>query len=100
MRKPPPIWGPSAPTKKKQKAVFVPAKLRKSKSELEETALKRIRARPGCRGAAAVALTLDDDGEWSFELADAGSADSETVRRAAIAVGHQMHDEFDLATNS
>ena len=75
------------------------AKLKKSKSELEEIALKRIRARPGCRGAGTVVLTLDDDGEWSFEVSNAGSADAETVRRAAIAVGHAMHDEFDLATD-
>jgi hypothetical protein len=44
-------------------------------------------------------LTLDDDGEWSFEVSDAGSADPDTVRRAAITVGHAMHDEFDLATD-
>ena len=45
-------------------------------------------------------LTLDDDGEWSFEVSDAGSADADHVRRVAIAVGHSMHDEFDLTTNS
>ena len=72
----------------------------KSKGELEDLALKRIRAWPGCRGAVRVALTLDDDGEWSFDVSDAGSADAENVRRAAIAVGHAMHDEFDLATDS
>jgi hypothetical protein len=43
---------------------------------------------------------LDDDGEWGFELSDAGSADSETARSAAIAVGHAMHDEFDLVTDT
>ena len=75
------------------------ARVNKSKGELEEIALKRIRAWPGCRGAGRIALTLDDDGEWTFEVPDAGSADAETVRRAAIAVGHAMHDEFDLATN-
>lgn len=74
------------------------AKLIKSKSELEEIALKRVRGWPGCRGAARVALTLDDDGEWSFEVSDAGSADG-TVRRAAISIGHTLHDEFDLATD-
>jgi hypothetical protein len=47
-----------------------------------------------------VVLTLDDDGEWSFEVSDPGSADAETVRRVAIAVSHKMHDEFDLATDS
>jgi hypothetical protein len=72
----------------------------RSKDELEEIALKRIRARPGCRGVSAIALTLDDDGEWGFELSDAGSADSETARGAAIAVGHAMHDEFDLVTDT
>jgi hypothetical protein len=78
----------------------VQGKLNKSKGELEDIALKRIRAWPGCRGAARIALTLDDDGEWSFEVSDAGSADAETVHRAAIAVGHTMHDEIDLATDS
>jgi hypothetical protein len=75
------------------------AKLMKSKSELEEIALKRTRGWPGCRGASILVLTLDDDGEWSFEVSDAGSADPDTVRRAAISVGHAMHDEFDLATD-
>ena len=75
------------------------AKLMKSKNQLEEIAIKRIRTQPGCRGAAAIALTLDDDGEWALEVSDAGSADAETVHRAAIAVGHSMHDEFDLATD-
>jgi hypothetical protein len=63
-------------------------------------ALKRIRAWPGCRGIAAITLTLDDDGEWGFELLNAGSADAETAQSAAIAVGHAMHDEFDLATDT
>ena len=75
------------------------AKLMKSKSELEEIALKRTRRWPGCRGASILVLTLDDDGEWSFEVSDAGSADPDTVRRAAISVGHAMHDEFDLTTD-
>jgi hypothetical protein len=78
----------------------VPALLKKSRSDLEEIALNRIRARPGCRGAAAIVLTLDDDGEWSFEVTNPGSADAETVRHAAIAVGHAMHDEFDLSTDN
>jgi hypothetical protein len=82
---------------REHKENFMQAK--KSRDELEEMALKRIRARPGCRGAARVALTLDDDEDWSFEVSDAGSADAETVRRAAILVGHAMHDEFDLATD-
>ncbi len=73
---------------------------KKSKTELEDLALKRVRARPGCRGVAALTLTLDDDGEWSFEVQDVGSADAETVQRAAILVSHQMHDEFDLATDT
>ncbi len=77
----------------------MPALLKKSRDELEELALKRVRARPGCRGTAAVVLTLDDDGEWSFEVSDPGSADADTVRHAAIAVGHTMHDEFDLETD-
>ena len=77
----------------------MPALLNKWRDELEEIALKRIRADPGCRGAAAVVLTLDDDGEWSFEVSDPGSADADTVRHAAIAVGHTMHDEFDLGTD-
>lgn len=75
-------------------------KLSKSKDELEELALKRIRAWPGCRGVATVVLTLDDDGEWAFEVSDPGSADAETVRRVAIAVSHKMHDEFELATDT
>ena len=74
-------------------------KLIKSKSELEEIALKRVRGWPGCRGAARVAITLNDNGEWSFEVSDAGSADAGTVRRAAIAIWHTLCDEFDLATN-
>lgn len=82
------------------KAGFAPDRLRKTKSEIEELALKRIRAWPGCRGVPTVVLTLDDDGEWSFEVSDPGSADPETVRRVAIAVNHKMHDEFDLATTS
>jgi hypothetical protein len=76
----------------------VQGKLSKSKDELEELALKRIRAWPGCRGVPTVVLTFDDDGEWSLEVSDAGSADAETARRVAIAVSHKMHDEFDLAT--
>jgi hypothetical protein len=84
----------------KSRKVLPLAKPKKSKSELEEMALKRVRAWPGCRGVASVVLTLDDDGEWSLEISDAGSADTETVRRAAITVGHKMHDEFDLATDS
>ena len=71
----------------------------RTRFELEELALKRIRARPGCRGVSAITLTIDDDGEWGFELTNAGSADAETARSAAIAVGHAMHDEFDLATD-
>jgi len=71
----------------------------KSKSDLEEIALKRIRGWPRCRGASILVLTLDDDGEWSFEVSDAGSADPDTVRHAAISVGHGMHDEFDLAAD-
>jgi hypothetical protein len=77
----------------------VQGKSSKLKGELEEIALKRIRARPGSRGAMRIALTFDDDGEWTFEVSDAGSADAETVHRAAIAVGHTMHDEFELATD-
>ena len=72
---------------------------KKSRDELKEIALKRARMRPGCRGTARIVLTLDDDGEWSFEVSNAGSADADTVGRAAIAVSHSMHDEFDLATN-
>ena len=75
------------------------AKLQRSRAELEEIGLKRIRARPGCCGLARIALTLDDDGEWSFEVSDAGSADGDTVRQAAIAVAHALHDEFDLKTD-
>jgi hypothetical protein len=55
------------------------AKLMKSKSETEEIALKRIRGWPGCRGTSTVVLTLDDDGEWSFEVSDAGSADAKPL---------------------
>lgn len=73
------------------------AQLKKLKAELEEIVLKRIRAGPGCRGVVSVVLTLDDEGEWSFEVSDAGSADAENVRRAAIMIGHNLHDEFDLA---
>jgi len=76
------------------------AKPEKSKTDLEEIALTRVRAWPGCRGVATLVLTLDDDGEWSFEVSNPGSADADTVRRAAIAVGHSMHDEGDLATDS
>jgi hypothetical protein len=71
----------------------------KTRLELEEIALKRIRARPGCRGVSAIMLTIDDDGEWGIELSNVGSADAESARSAAIAVGHAMHDEFDLATD-
>jgi hypothetical protein len=77
----------------------VQGKPKKSREALEEIALKRIRTRPGCRGLATVVLTLDDDGEWSFEVSDPGSADPDTVRRASISVGHAMHDEFELATD-
>ncbi len=76
------------------------ARQTRAKTELEAIALNRVRARPGCRGATALTLTLDDDGEWTFEVHDAGSADPESVQRAAILVGHQMHDEFDLATDT
>lgn len=75
------------------------ARPKKLKAELEETALKRVRAWPGCRSVASLMLTLDDDGEWSFEVSDAGSADAENARRAAIMVGLNMHDEFDLGTD-
>lgn len=60
----------------------------RSKLELEEMALKRVRARPGCRGVSAITLTVDDDGEWGFELSNPGSADAETAHSAAIAVGY------------
>jgi hypothetical protein len=73
---------------------------RRSKLQLEEIALRRIRARPGCRGVSAITLTLDDDGEWGFELFNAGSADAESAQSAAIAVGHAMHDEFELAPDT
>ena len=76
------------------------ANQQKTRTELEDIALKRVRARPGCRGVASLAFSLDDDGEWSFEVHDAGSADLETARRAAIQVSHQMHVEFDLATDT
>lgn len=73
---------------------------KKTTPELEEIALKRVRARPGCRGVAGLAFSLDDAGEWALEVHDAGSADLETAHRAAIQVSHQMHDEFDLATDT
>jgi hypothetical protein len=73
---------------------------KKTAEELEAIAIQRIRARPGCRGISSVTLTLDDDGEWSFSAYEPGSSDPDTIRAAAIAVGHQMHDEFDLATDT
>ena len=73
---------------------------KKTVEELEAIGLQRVRTRPGCRGVTSLTLTLDDDGEWSFDKFDAGSADADTVHKAAIAVGHQMHDEFDLATDT
>jgi hypothetical protein len=72
----------------------------RSRLELEEIALKRVRVRPGRRGVASIALILDDDGEWGFELSNLGSADPETAQSAAIAVGHAMHDEFELAADT
>jgi hypothetical protein len=44
-------------------------------------------------------LTLDAD-EGSLEVHEAGSADPEKMQRAAILVGHQLHDEFDLAADT
>jgi hypothetical protein len=81
-----------------QKAIMIRPK--KSKLELEEIAVKRVRARPGCRGVSTITLTLDDDGEWGFELSNPGSADPETAQSAIIAVGDAMHDEFDLSTDT
>lgn len=73
---------------------------KKTIEELEAIGLQRVRARPGCRGVSSLTLKLDEDGEWSFGIFDAGSADFETVQRAAIAVGHQMHDEYELRTDT
>ena len=61
---------------------------KKSRDELEEIALERIRMRPGCRGAATVVLTLDDNGDGSFEVSDPGSADAEGV--------HSRQSPFDM----
>ena len=74
---------------------------RKTVEELEAIGLQRIQARPGCRGVRSVTLMLDEDGEWSFGRYDAGAVENaELVRWATIAVSHQMHDEFDLATDT
>ena len=73
---------------------------KKTVEELEAIGLNRVRSRPGCRGVSSLTLKLDEDGEWSFGIFDAGSADAETVQRAAIAVGHQMHDEYELRTDT
>jgi hypothetical protein len=45
---------------------------------------------PGCRGAATVVLTLDDEGEWSFEVSNAGSGAADTIRRALLATRCMM----------
>lgn len=73
---------------------------KKTIEELEAIGLQRVRSRPGCRGVSSLTLKLDEDGEWSFGIFDAGSADAEAVQHAAIAVGHAMHDEFDLVTDT
>jgi hypothetical protein len=75
-------------------------KEKKTAAELEALGLKRIRAWPGCRGVVSVTLTLDDDGEWSFGAYEPGQAEVDVVRRVAIAVSNQLHDEFDLATDT
>jgi hypothetical protein len=72
----------------------------KTVAELEAIGLQRVRSRPGCRGFSSLTLTLDEDGEWSFGVFDAGSCDAETAQHVVIAVGHAMHDEFDLATDT
>lgn len=74
-------------------------RVRKTAAELEAIGLQRIRARPGCRGVSSLTLALDEDGEWYFSY-DAGAADTDLVGRAAIAVSHQMHDEFYLVTDT
>lgn len=73
---------------------------RKTVEELEAIGLQRIQGRPGCRGFRSVTLTLDEDGEWLFGAYDSSSVDPELARWATIAVSHQMHDEFDLATDT
>lgn len=74
---------------------------KKTVEELEAIGLQRIAARPGCRGVRSVTLTLDEDGEWSFGAYDRGSVENdELLRWATIAVSHQMHDEFDLITDT
>lgn len=74
---------------------------KKTIEELEAIGLQRVRGRPGLRGVRSVSITLDEDGEWALGAYDAGSVENvELVRWATIAVGHQMHDEFDLATDT
>jgi hypothetical protein len=74
-------------------------RVRKTAEELEVIGLLRIHARPGCRGVSSMTLTLDEDGEWYFSY-EAGSADVDITGRAAIAISHQMHDEFYLITDT
>lgn len=73
---------------------------KKTIEELETIGLQRVRSRPGCRGVSSLTLKLDEDGEWSFGIYDAGSADAETVQRATVAVGQQMHDEYELKVDT
>jgi hypothetical protein len=74
---------------------------KKTIEELEAIGLQRVRSRPGCRGVSSLTLKLDEDGEWSFGIYDAaGSADAETVQRATVAVGQQMHDEYELKADT
>jgi hypothetical protein len=73
---------------------------KKNVEELEAIGLQRLRMRPGCRGVSGLTLTLDDDGEWSLVPYGLGSSDGDLIRRAALAVSHQMHDEFDLIADT
>jgi hypothetical protein len=68
--------------------------------ELEAIGLQRVHSRPGCRGVRSIGLTFDEDGEWSFGAYEPGSVDHELVRWAVLAVNHQMHDEFELTTDT
>lgn len=73
---------------------------KKNVEELQTIGLQRLCTRPGCRDVSGLPLTLDEDGEWSLVSYNLGSSDGDLIIRAAISVSYQMHDEFDLITDT
>ncbi|MET0710634.1 MAG: hypothetical protein ABWY64_09250 [Tardiphaga sp.] len=68
----------------------------KTKMELEEIGLRRIREWPGCTGVVSVTITREDHRTWKLGAYDPGTAQTESVRRAAARVTEELRAEFIL----